>query len=441
AQRVGGFDAAKHAVRTNQGRRLMNEMRQLVADIQSDERATLAERLRQSRRSAQVTTATNLAGALMGVGLVALAFGLFRREISHRQRADDALRQLAAIVESSDDAIVSKTTDGTIVSWNAGAARVYGYRAEEAIGRPISILSPPDTVDDIQSVLDRVCQAGHIQHLETRRIRKDGRLIDVSLSISPIKDESGRVVGASTITRDITEQKLLQREVLEIAAREQQRIGQDLHDGTGQELTGLAMLAERLVGELSSQRLPQAEPAERIVEGLEQALEHVRALSKGLVPVELDAEGLMAALSDLAMRTSQLHQILCTFECVKPVRILDNQTSTHLYRLSQEAVTNALKHGQATVITLRLTDDAGGIRLVVRDNGLGIGKELPESGGTGLRIMHYRTSLIGAKLQIRAAVPRGTEVVCTLPHAREPEANGRESGTPHPPEPKRAMVS
>src|SRR4029077_1159699 len=107
-----------------------------------------------------------------------------------------------------------------------------------------------------------------------------------------IKDGAGAVIGASAIARDVTERKELQREVLEIAAREQQRIGQDLHDATGQELTGLAMMAERLTGELAGQSLPQAGAAAKIVDGLEQALEHVRALSKGLVPVEVDAEGL-----------------------------------------------------------------------------------------------------------------------------------------------------
>ena len=336
AQQAGGFDAARHSVSTNRGRQLMNEMRKLVGEIQAEEETALASRSDQSHRSAQVLIVTNLVGSLLGIGLVSLAFLLFRRELVQRQLAADALRRLASIVESSDDAIVSKSMDGLIVSWNAGARRIYGYTADEVIGRPIALLCPADRVEEVEANLDRVQSGVHIEHFETTRIRKDGQRIDVSLSISPIKDGQGAVIGASAIARDVTEQKLLQREVLEIAAREQQRIGQDLHDGTGQELTGLAMMAERLAGELAEQSLSQAAGAAKIVDGLVQALNHVRALSKGLVPVEVDAEGLMLALAELAARTSDLHAIDCRFECDEPVRIADNQTATHLYRLCQE---------------------------------------------------------------------------------------------------------
>jgi len=420
AQRAGGFDAAKHSVSTNQGRRLMNEMRSLVTEMQEQEQDALAVRSAESSRSAQVTRATNLVGSLMGIVMVGVAFFLFRRELAHRQRADDALRRLAAIVESSDDAIVSKSLDGLIVSWNAGARRIYGYAAEEVIGRPIALLCPPERVDEVQNNLERVRHGIHIAHFETTRVRKDGQRIDVSLSISPIKDNGGAVIGASAIARDITERKVLQREVLEIAALEQQRIGQDLHDGTGQELTGIAMMAERLAWEMAERSLPYAVTAEKIVVGLEQALRHVRALSKGLVPVELDAEGLMAALAELAERTSELHAVTCSFACDEPVCIVDNQTATHLYRLSQEAVTNALKHGRAKRIIISLVDDGEFIRLAIKDDGVGFtnhGREADE--GTGLRIMRYRAELIRAKLAIVAARPRGTEVVCTLPHLQD----------------------
>ncbi len=262
--------------------------------------------------------------------------------------------------------------------------------------------------------MDRVRRGEHIEHFETTRVRKDGQRIDVSLRISPLKDRSGVVIGASAIARDVTERKLLQREVLEVAAREQQRIGQDLHDGTGQELTGLAMVAERLTGELARQSVPQAALAARIVEGLEEALGHVRDLSKGLVPVELDADGLMASLAELTARTSELPDVRCTFECDRPVRILDNQAATHLYRLSQEAVTNALKHGHANHIIIKLTDDREFITLQIEDNGRGFNNE-PDSAGIGLRIMAYRAELIRGHLTIGRAAPHGTLIVCKLP--------------------------
>src|SRR5581483_6019290 len=293
--------------------------------------------------------------AALGIGLVTLAFYLFWRELAHRKRAEDAALRLAAIVQSSDDAIISKTLDGEIVSWNPGAERIYGYTAAEAVGRPIHMLCPPDRLEENQRNLAEVRRGVHLAHFETSRLRKDGRRIDVSLSISPISDAAGKVVGAAAIARDVTERKTLQREVLEIAAREQRRIGQDLHDDIGQELTGLGMLAQRLVGVLNRKDSQDAAAIAKIGDGLEYALRQVRALSKGLVPVEVDAEGLMAALAELAARTSQRNDVVCTFDCAEPVLIRDNQTATHLYRMSQEAVTNAIKHGRAKRISISLT--------------------------------------------------------------------------------------
>lgn len=421
ARKRGGFDAARQSVSTNHGRELMLEMRRLVAEMKQIEQQSLATAAAESRRSAQVTTASNFLGAGLGIGMVCLAFYLFRLDLAHRERVADVTRRLAAIVESSDDAIVSKSLDGVIVSWNAGAQRIYGYTPAEAVGQPITMLCAPEHRDDIFRSLERVKRGIHIEHFETTRIRKDGRKIDISLSISPIKGASGEVIGASAIARDISEHKTLQREVLEIAALEQRRIGQDLHDGIGQELTGLTMMTQRLVGELAGQEPPQASVALKIHAGLEQALSHVRAVSKGLVPVEVDAEGLMAALADLAARTNDLHVVSCTFECHRPVAIADNQTATHLYRLSQEAVTNAVKHGHPHSIVIRLGMEGDLATLRVIDDGTGIATS-ENNTGTGLRIMRYRADLIGAQLEITAARPHGTIVTCSVAQSRPREA-------------------
>lgn len=421
AQQESGFGAARIAVSTNRGRQLMNEMRVLVREMKSHEQDSLQQRAAESRRSSYVTHTTDMVGSLLGIGMVGLAFFLFRRDLANRLRAEEATRRLADIVECSDDAILRKSLDGIIVSWNAGAERLYGYTAAEAIGKPVTMLCPTERVEEVRVQLDRVRQGQHIEHFETTRRRKDGKFVEVSLSISPLIDADGNVVAASAIARDVTERMRLQREVLEIAASEQRRIGQDLHDGTGQELTGLAMMAERLAGELAAQQLPQSASATKIVDGLEQALSHVRALSKGLVPVEVDAEGLMVALSELASRTSDIHGVDCQFECDEPVCILDNQTAMHLYRLSQEAVTNAIKHSRGKNITIRLADDGERLTLTILDDGRGIGRSSSELAGTGLRIMRYRAELIGATLSVGPADPRGTMVTCLLPH-RQPAA-------------------
>jgi PAS domain S-box-containing protein len=418
ARRAGGFDAARQSVSTNHGRRLMLEMRALVDEMKEHEHERLSTAALESRRSAQVTTATNFLGAGLGIGMVCLALYLFRVDLAHRERVAEITRRLAAIVESSDDAIVSKTLDGIIVSWNAGAQRIYGYTAEEAVGQSITMLCAPEHREDIFRSLERVRRGLHIAHFETTRIRKDGRKIDISLSISPIKGASGEVLGASAIARDITERKTLQREVLEIAALEQRRIGQDLHDGIGQELTGLAMLAQRLVGELAGDDRPESNAAAKIHTGLENALSHVRAVSKGLVPVEVDAEGLMVALAELAERTSELHGVSCTFECQRPVAIANNQTAMHLFRMSQEAVTNAVKHGRPKHIVIRLGVEGDLATLRVIDDGTGLAAAPESIAGTGLRIMGYRAGLIGAQLEITAARPHGTIVTCSVAPGR-----------------------
>jgi two-component system cell cycle sensor histidine kinase/response regulator CckA len=141
------------------------------------------------------------------------------RDITERRRAEEERERLAAIVESSDDTILSKDLDGRITSWNAGAERMYGYAAAEAVGRHVSFIVPPDRHEELSGLMERVARGERVSHLETIRVRKDGRRIDVSLSIAPMKDGSGRVVGASTIARDITERKATERELRESEER------------------------------------------------------------------------------------------------------------------------------------------------------------------------------------------------------------------------------
>src|SRR6185503_19110244 len=147
---------------------------------------------------------------------------VYLREITERKRAERTSRLLASIVESSDDAIISKYLNGIISSWNRGAERVFGYKADEVIGKPITILMPPELYDEEDRILARIRSGRSVDHYETVRLRKDGRLIDISLTISPIRDESGRIIGASKIARDITEEKLAHEEKARLLEREQQ---------------------------------------------------------------------------------------------------------------------------------------------------------------------------------------------------------------------------
>ena len=129
------------------------------------------------------------------------------RDVTERRRAEEAQARLAAIVESSDDAIVSKTLDGVIRSWNAGAERLFGYTAAEAVGRPITLIIPPERLDEERAILERLRRGERVEHFETVRVAKDGRRLDISLTVSPVRDGDGRVIGASKVARDITERK------------------------------------------------------------------------------------------------------------------------------------------------------------------------------------------------------------------------------------------
>src|SRR5207253_3191252 len=140
-------------------------------------------------------------------------------DITDRKRVEEAAGKLAAIVESSDDAIISKDLDGVITTWNAGAGRVFGYAAGEVVGRPIALLLPPDRPDEEQMILDKLRRGERVDHFETVRVRKDGRHVDVSITVSPIRDAAGRVIGASNISRDFTDRKRLE-ETLRCQAEE-----------------------------------------------------------------------------------------------------------------------------------------------------------------------------------------------------------------------------
>ena len=336
-------------------------------------------------------------------------------EAAERKRVEEKARFLASIVSYSDDAIVSQTLDGIITSWNSGAERIYGYSAAEIIGKSIYKLTPAAGIDELKQIHARICQGEHIEHLEIRRTRKNRQEFIVSVTISPIHDETGKMIGISAIGRDISRHKQLEKEVLEVMTEGQRRVGQDLHDSVGQELTGLALLAEALAETLSHEASPHNRLAERVTNGIRRTLSQVRALSHGLIPVEVDAAGLMVALRDLAARVARQSGTSCDFECAEPVAVEDNSTATHLFRIAQEAVANALKHSRAQTIRIKLYTEKGQVVLEIADDGIGIAANQPaEREGMGLKIMRYRASLINARLTIESAKDQGTTVTCAV---------------------------
>ncbi|HTL54527.1 MAG TPA: PAS domain S-box protein [Candidatus Limnocylindrales bacterium] len=229
----------------------------------------------------------------------------------------------------------------------------------------------------------------------------------------PVREHAAGFSRMISIVRDITERRELEKELLAISEREQRRMGQELHDDLCQQLAGIEFLSQALQHELQPHET--AAKAGEIAELIRGAIEHTRQLAKGLMPLEPEAEGLMHGLEALANRTSERFQMACGFECPARVPVADPAASTHLYRIAQEAVSNAIRHGNATAIKIVLARTPEGGRLSILDNGKGLPGADAISGGMGLGIMRYRADMIGGTFGIESNAPSGTMVVCTFP--------------------------
>jgi signal transduction histidine kinase len=218
----------------------------------------------------------------------------------------------------------------------------------------------------------------------------------------------------AALTDEMAERERLERELLEISEREQRRIGYDLHDSLGQHLTGTALAAQVLEEKLTTRGQPEAADANKIVELAEEGIALSRKLAKGLHPLEMQADGLMEALDELAANSTALLKARCRFECDSPVLVHEGATSTHLYRIAQEAVSNAVKHGRAKNIVVQLEAVDDGIALRITDDGIGLPSPLPETRGLGMRIMAHRASIIGATFTAQRGDAGGTAIVCLL---------------------------
>ena len=390
--------------------------------------------------------------------------------------------ELAAIVEYSNDAIFSRTFDGTIKTWNAAAERIFGYTAVEIIGCSSRVLLPRGHRDELRQLVAQMRRGQVVEHFETERRRKDGRLVHMSLTLSPVRDGSGRLVGFSTIARDtsaqrqmrdalarrereledlfeeasvalvmvarngkvlrankafgelvglparqiagrsltsfhpnialardllrrlaqrqtlhnfptevrsgksgtksvlvdanafwqggdfmhsrwflrdISQRKRLEIELLNISERERRTFAQELHDGLGQQLGGIAYLCNVLRERLRERGAPEAEDARRVSDLMREAIEQARRVARGLSPIQPEPEGLMNALRELALQTKSLFGLHSVFKCPRPAPVYDAELAAHLFRIAQEAVNNALKHAKPRLISIRLTRDRG----------------------------------------------------------------------------------
>jgi PAS domain S-box-containing protein len=375
---------------------------------------------------------------LVGVSVVA-------RDISERKRAEEALARLAAIVDSSEDAIIGKTLDTTIISWNHGAERIYGYTATEAIGQPIGILLPPGSEDEVPTIMGRIRRGETVEHYETKRQRKDGTIIDVSVTVSPIKTRDGQVIGASAVARDITERKqaelaraqiarleqsqaahrLLLQRVFESQEQERRRIARELHDEAGQLMASL-LVGLRALDDAATIDDAKAQ-SRRLRTVAVKALDEVGRLARGLHSSVLDDHGLPVALQRYVAEYSTTHNIAVDL-------VLDGTDAQNLlpavqlavFRVVQEALTNVVKHSGATAIRVRVARSATGLKATIADNGRGFGADAVNADSEahlGLQSMRERAAILGGTLRVRSGA-WGTTIAVRVPlEPRGPSAS------------------
>ena len=238
-------------------------------------------------------------------------------------------------------------------------------------------------------------------------IRRAVQMIEVSSASVATANEQLR--------QQIEDRKHLEKELLSIIERERQRTGQELHDSIGQQLTGIAFMMEVLAGKLSDKSLTeQASYTEKINERVGQAVEKTRKLARGLHPVDFDRNGLVSALRELAANTEELFGVSCSLKCDQAVLVEDASTTINLYRIAQEAITNAVKHGNAAKIIIDLTHHDDHLILTVENDGLEFPSEPTHHGGMGLKIMHQRAEVINGSLDVRQGTDGGTIVTCAF---------------------------
>ncbi|MGN6369208.1 MAG: PAS domain-containing sensor histidine kinase [Phycisphaerae bacterium] len=335
--------------------------------------------------------------------------------LEHAAQSNEA--QVRAILEAAVDAIITIDRRGNIETFNKAAQKMFGYDPDEVVGRNVAMLMPQPYKSEHDSYMNNYMRTGKKKIIgigrEVAALKKDGTIFPIELAVSEVR--VGSDLAFTGIIRDVTERKRLEKEILEISEREQRRIGQDLHDGLCQQLTGIAFLMQALQQKLAATDTAEAQQASQISSLLKEAVTQARNLSHGLYPVDPQPDGLMVALRELAATVRSVFNIDCTFRCPAAVMIADNSIATHLYRIVQESVQNSIRHGKASIVTIELLTTRNGVQLSVSDNGVGLpaGEQLRP--GMGLRTMNHRAHVVGAKFNIDRLPKGGTRAVIDLP--------------------------
>jgi PAS domain S-box-containing protein len=383
-----------------------------------------------------------------------------------RLKADKAVGLLSAIVDSSDDAIVSKTLDGVITSWNTSAERLFGYTASEAIGQHISFIIPLNRRDEETVIIERIKKGERIEHFDTVRVHKDHTPLDISLTISPVRDASGKIIGASKIARDISQRKRTERELRESEERyrtladaldtqvqfrtqelerrnselrelsgrllesqdvERRHIARELHDSAGQTLAALGMSLARLAQDAKhnpDQLAKGIEDAECLVQHLTQ---EIRTTSYLLHPPMLDEIGLSSALSWYVQGLAERSSLQIDLKVPENFGRLPAEMELLIFRLVQESLTNIHRHSGSKTAQIRLEREERKVYVEVEDQGNGMSPERlaeiqSQGTGVGIRGMRERVRHFLGDLVIESN-DSGTKIYATLPLKTSPSTH------------------
>jgi two-component system sensor kinase FixL len=336
-------------------------------------------------------------------------------DVSELQESESRLK---SIVSNAVDAIITIDERGTIETFNPAAERMFGYTTVEAVGRNVRLLMPPPYRDEHDGYLARYLRTRAAKIIGIGRevvgLRKDGTTFPLDLAVGEI-DHRHRFTGT---LRDISDRRKLEWRLAESQVEERLHMARELHDEMGGHITGMGMLAQTLQTRLEEAGSPLAVKAEDLVKSIDEAHKHLRSVVRGLMPVEAIPEGLMAALQNLAKQAETVHDISCQFQCDAPVHLVDMTAATHLFRIAQEALNNAIRHGKPRRVTISLTQTETRLEVSVANDGTGL-EEIPGGhAGMGMQSMRERARLLGGDLTVRARGGGGSVVACRIPYQR-----------------------
>ncbi len=325
---------------------------------------------------------------------------------------------LSALLQTAVDAIVTIDGQGRVLSFNPSAETMFGHDAATMVGRNVSVLMPSPHRERHDHYLARYLETGEARIIGTGRplmgLRADGSSFPMELSVSEVKNQGQPVfVG---IIRDVTNQRYLEQALVNAIENERREIGRDLHDALGQIVTGISLMAKSLNKKLSMRGDPLAADAATIASMCAEAMQETKRLAYGAFPTELERQGLKAALAQLLDTARRLQKVEAHFSASENCQPLPPPTELHLYRIAQESVANAIRHGRPANLWITLDQQPDAITLSVRDDGSGIPQQRdPDKISMGLEIMRHRASLIGGELSLHSPGGVGTEVRCCIP--------------------------